>query len=63
MIYMRLCVVAVGILLASCGVLQAQDAPQVGLKIRTLSSDLRKQHNLGADLKGALVTGFDPGGA
>ena len=44
-----------------CGALQAQDAPHVGLKIRTLNADLRKQHNLGADLKGALVTGVTAG--
>jgi serine protease Do len=58
MCYVRICIVAIGLsLLFGGGALQAQDAPHVGLKIRTLTPDLRKQHNLGAELKGALVTG------
>jgi serine protease Do len=61
MTYLRLCAISIGLLLLFCGAPQAQDAPHVGLKIRTLNADLRKQHNLGADLKGALVTGVTVG--
>jgi hypothetical protein len=61
MIYMRLCVFSTALLLVFCGVPQAQDAPHIGLKIRTLTPDLRKQHTLGADIKGALVTGVTAG--
>ena len=39
----------------------AQDAPHVGLKIRTLTGELRKQHKLPDDAKGALVTAVTPG--
>ena len=42
------------VLLLSCSV-SAQDSPHIGLKIHTLSIELRKQHNLPADAKGALV--------
>ena len=62
MTYVRLFVVAIGLSLMFCGgAVRAQDAPHVGLKIRTLTPDLRKQHNLGADLKGALVTSVTAG--
>jgi serine protease Do len=64
MITLRLRAVSICLLLVFCGgALRAQDAPHVGLKIRTLTPDLRKQHNLGADLKGALVTGVTAGSA
>jgi len=64
MITLRLCAASICLLLVFCGgALRAQDAPHVGLKIRTLTPDLRKQHNLGADLKGALVTGVTAGSA
>src|SRR5689334_25371586 len=62
MITLRLCAASICLLLVFCGgALRAQDAPHVGLKIRTLTPDLRKQHSLGADLKGALVTGVTAG--
>src|SRR6185503_19712232 len=64
MITLRLCAASICLLLVFCGgALRAQDAPHVGLKIKTLTPDLRKQHNLGADLKGALVTGVTAGSA
>jgi len=64
MSHVRICLVAIGLsLLFGGSTLQAQDAPHVGLKIRTLTPDLRKQYNLGAELKGALVTGVTAGGA
>jgi len=40
---------------------QGQDAPRVGLKIRTLSAELRKQHNVAEDVKGALITAVEAG--
>src|SRR5262245_20165994 len=43
------------------GSVEAQDSPRIGIKVRTLSAELRKQHNLGADVKGALVTGVTAG--
>src|SRR6476660_5557974 len=61
MIYLRLCAISIGLLLVFCSAPQAQDAPHVGLKVRTLTPDLRKQYSLGADLKGALVTGVTAG--
>jgi serine protease Do len=39
----------------------AQDSPRIGLKIRTLTAELRKQQNLPGDVKGALVTGVTAG--
>src|SRR6476660_7731637 len=39
----------------------AQDSPRIGLKVRTLSAELRKQHNLGEEVKGALVTAVTAG--
>ena len=49
------------ILLLAGGPVRAQDAPHVGLKIRTLTVELRKQHKLPDDAKGALVTAVTPG--
>jgi serine protease Do len=43
------------------GSAQAQDSPRIGLKIRTLTAELRKQHNLPGDVNGALVTGVTAG--
>jgi len=39
----------------------AQDSPRVGLKIRTLTAELRKQKNLPEATKGALVTAVASG--
>ena len=44
----------------SCAV-RAQDSPHVGIKIRTLTVELGKQHKLAVDVKGALVTAVNPG--
>ena len=46
-----------------CGSVWAQDAPRIGLKIRTLTAELRQQRNLAGDVKGALVTAVDAGSA
>ena len=43
------------------GSVRAQDSPRIGLKIRTLTAELRKQHNLPGDVKGALVTAVTAG--
>jgi serine protease Do len=43
------------------GSLGAQDSPRIGLKIRTLTAELRKQHKLSEDVKGALVTAVTAG--
>ena len=48
-------------LLFACSPAFAQDSPHVGLKIRTLTGELRKQHKLPDDAKGALVTAVTPG--
>src|SRR5262249_28087808 len=40
---------------------RAQDSPRIGLKIRTLTAELRKQHNLPESTKGALVTAVTAG--
>ena len=48
-------------LVVFAGPAQAQDSPRIGLKIRTLTAELRKQHNLPGDVKGALVTGVTAG--
>jgi serine protease Do len=53
---------AVVMLLFSSSV-RAQDSPRIGLKIRTLTTELRKQHNLPDNVKGALVTGVTAGSA
>jgi S1-C subfamily serine protease len=47
--------------LAIAGSVRAQDAPRIGLKIRTLTAELRKQNNLPEGAKGALVTGVTEG--
>jgi hypothetical protein len=45
------------LVLFACGAARAQDPPHIGVKIRTLTLDeLRKQHKLAGDVKGALVT-------
>jgi S1-C subfamily serine protease len=49
------------VVLVFAGSVQAQDSPRIGLKIRTLTAELRKQHNVSADVKGALVTGVTAG--
>jgi serine protease Do len=43
------------------GSARAQDSPHVGVKIRTLTPELRKQHKVAGDVKGALVTAVTPG--
>jgi serine protease Do len=48
-------------ILALAATAAAQDAPRIGLKIRTLTAELRNQHGLPADLKGVLVIGVEPG--
>jgi S1-C subfamily serine protease len=48
-------------LVVLAGSAAAQDSPRIGLKIRTLSAELRKQHKLPDDMKGALVTGVTAG--
>ena len=53
-------------LLAVCWLLafhpaHAQETPYVGLKLRTLTADLRKARKLPEDTKGAIVTGVEPG--
>jgi serine protease Do len=49
------------VLVVFAGTVRAQDAPRVGLKIRTLTAELRKQHKLAEDVKGALVTAVTAG--
>jgi S1-C subfamily serine protease len=49
------------VVLVFAGSVRAQDSPRVGLKIRTLTVELRKQHNLPDDAKGALVTAVTAG--
>jgi S1-C subfamily serine protease len=49
------------VVLVVAGSVHAQDSPRIGLKIRTLSAELRKQHKLPDDVKGALVTGVTAG--
>jgi serine protease Do len=49
------------LLLLVCGTVDAQDAPRIGLKIRTLTVEMRKQRRLPEDVKGALVTAVNPG--
>jgi S1-C subfamily serine protease len=51
------------ILVLVCGSVWAQDTPRIGLKIHTLTAELRKQRNLAGDVKGALVTAVTPGSA
>jgi S1-C subfamily serine protease len=44
------------VVLLFAGSVQAQDSPRIGVKVRTLTVELRKQHKLPEDAKGALVT-------
>lgn len=53
-------VLAVGVLVFTVSV-RAQDSPRIGLKIRTLTMELRKQNNLPETTKGALVTAVTAG--
>ena len=50
------------VVLVVAGSVRAQDSPRIGLKVRTLTVELRKQHKLPEDMKGALVTGVTAGG-
>jgi serine protease Do len=43
------------------GSVSAQDSPRIGVKIRTLTPKLSKQHKLPEDVKGALVTAVTAG--
>jgi S1-C subfamily serine protease len=49
------------VVLLFAGSVQAQDSPRVGVKIRTLTAELRKQRKLPEDVKGALVTAVTAG--
>jgi S1-C subfamily serine protease len=49
------------VVVAFAGFVGAQDSPRIGLKIRTLTAELRKQHKLSEDVKGALVTAVTAG--
>ena len=49
------------VVLIIAGSVRAQDSPRIGLKIRTLTIDLRKQHKLPDDVKGVLVTAVTAG--
>jgi S1-C subfamily serine protease len=49
------------VVLVIAGSVRAQDSPRIGLKIRTLTIDLRKQHKLPDDVKGVLVTAVTAG--
>ena len=49
------------VVLVIAGSVRAQDSPRIGLKIRTLTIDLRKQHKLPDDVKGVLVTAVTTG--
>ena len=40
------------ILVAFSGPVGAQDSPRIGVKVRSLSAELRKQRNLSEDVKG-----------
>ena len=51
------------LVLLFAGSVRAQDSPRVGVKIRTLTAELRKQHKLSEDVKGALVTQVSPDSA
>jgi serine protease Do len=46
-----------------CGSVWAQDTPRIGLRIRTLTAELRQQRNLAGDVRGALVIAVNPGSA
>ena len=49
------------VVLLFAGSVQAQDSSRIGMKIRTVTVELRKQHKLPEDVKGALVTGVTAG--
>ena len=49
------------VVVAFAGSVEAQDSPRIGLKIRTLTPQLRKQHKFSEDVKGALVTAVTAG--
>ena len=49
------------LVLLFAGSVWAQDSPRIGVKIRTLTPALRKQHKLSEDVKGALVTAITAG--
>ena len=49
------------VMLIFSGSVRAQDSPRIGVKIRTLTIELRKQHKLAEDVKGALVTAVTAG--
>jgi S1-C subfamily serine protease len=49
------------VLLVVAGSVRAQESPRIGLKVRTLTAELRKQHKLPDDVKGALVTAVTAG--
>jgi serine protease Do len=49
------------VVLLFAGSVQAQDSPRIGVKIRTVTAELRKQHKLPEDAKGALVTAVTAG--
>jgi len=51
------------LVLLACVQVRAQDPPHIGIKVRTLTADLRKQHKLPDDAKGALVTAVNSGPA
>jgi S1-C subfamily serine protease len=49
------------VVLAFSASVGAQDPPRIGLTLRTVTAELRKQHNLPEDVKGALVTAVAAG--
>jgi S1-C subfamily serine protease len=49
------------VVLLFAGSVQAQESPRIGVKVRTLTVELRKQHKLPEDAKGALVTAVTAG--
>jgi S1-C subfamily serine protease len=49
------------VVLLFAGAVQAQDSPRIGVKVRTLTIELRKQRKLPEDAKGALVTAVTAG--
>src|SRR5438477_11882078 len=55
--------ILVVVTLLACGSVRAQDSPRIGLKVQTLTVELRKQHKLPDDVKGALVTAVNAGPA
>ncbi len=58
----KLVIILLVVLVAAfSGPVIAQDSPRIGVKVRTLSAELRKQHNFGEDVKGAFVTAVTAG--